>query len=204
MKKKFLLAIFLVALIPVISYAQEKIDAPAWKVGDRWVLGQDTVITVSKADESSYTLTYTIGGRDSSLVYEKPSLNRIYYGAKDKRIKYEGRNRKLFNFPMEIGKSWQDKYVVKPASLGAQETTYVETFTPLGWEEITVAPGKFRAVKLEYKQEKLGQAAGQPKEGKILYWYSPDVKYIVKCQFEKSDYWDETSDWELTAFQLKK
>ncbi len=202
--KKFLFLIFLVALIPAVLYAQDKIEAPAWKVGDRWVLGQDTVVTVSKSDESSFTLTYTMGGRDSFIIYEKPSLNRIFYGARDKRIKYEGRNRKLFNFPMEFGKSWQDKYVVKPTGLGAQETTYMETFTPLGWEEIAVSPGKFRAVKFEYKQEKVGQAAGQAKEGKILYWYSPDIKYIVKCQFEKSDYWDETSDWELSAFQLKK
>jgi len=202
--KKLLLAIFLVALIPVMLYAQDKIDAPAWKVGDRWVLGQDTVITVSKADESSFTLTYTIGGRDSFIVYEKPSLNRLYYGAKEKRVKYEGRNKKLFNFPMEIGKSWQDKYVLKSTSLGAKETTYVETLTPLGWEEITVPPGKFKALKLEYKQEKLEQAAGQPKEGKVLYWYSPDVRYMLKCQFEKSDYWEETSEWELTNFQIKK
>ncbi len=204
MKKKFLLAILLITLIPAILYAQDKIETPAWKVGDRWVLGQDTVVTVSKIDEGSYTLTYTIGGKDSFIIYEKPSLTRLFYGARDKRIKYEGRNKKLYNFPMEIGKSWQDKYVEKPASLGAQETTYVETFTPLGWDEITIAPGKFRAVKLEYKQEKLGQAAGQPKEGKILYWYSPDAKFMVKCQFEKSDYWEETTDWELSAFQLKK
>ncbi|MGZ3615296.1 MAG: hypothetical protein ACXU9X_15530, partial [Thermodesulfobacteriota bacterium] len=172
--KKLLLVIFLVAFIPAISYGQDKVDTPAWNVGDRWVLGDDVVITVASADQGSVSLKYTIGGRDSTIVYEKPSLSRLYYVAKDKRINYEGRNKKLFNFPMEIGKSWQDKYVVKPASLGAQETTYVETITPLGWEEIMVPAGKFKAVKLEYKQEKVGQAAGQPKEGKVFYWYSPD------------------------------
>jgi len=202
--KKSILLVFLVVFIPAILYGQDKIDPPAWNIGDRWVLGEDVVVTVASADQISYSVTYTIGGRDSTIVYEKPSLNRLYYGARDKRIKYEGRNRKLFDFPMQIGKSWQDKYVVKPTGLGAQETTYIETFTPLGWEEITVAAGKFKAVKLEYKQEKLGQAASQPKEGKVLYWYSPDVKYMLKCQYVKSDYWDETSDWELTAFKLKK
>ncbi len=201
--KKSILLIFWVALIPAIVFGQDKIEPPPWIVGDRWVLGQDTVITVSGADETSYTLQYTIGGRDSFLIYEKPSLNRIFYMARDKRIKYEGRNRKLFNFPMEIGKSWQDKYVEKPTSLGAKETTYVDNFTPLAWEEVTVAAGRFKAVKIEYKQEKLGESAG-PREGKVWYWYSPDVKYMLKCQFEKSDYWDETSDWELTNFKLKK
>jgi hypothetical protein len=202
--KKLLFLIFLVLFIPAILWGQDKIDAPAWTVGDRWVLGDDVVITVASADQNSYSLKYTIGPTDSVIVYEKPSLTRLYYGAKDKRINYEGRNKRLFNFPMEIGKSWQDKYVEKPTSLGAQETTYLETFTPLRWEEIAVAAGKFKAVKIEYKQEKLGQTGSQPKEGKVFYWYSPDVKYMLKCQYEKSDYWDEASDWELTAFKLKK
>ncbi len=202
--KKSILLIFLVALIPAIVFGQDKIDAPSWNIGDKWVVGEDTLITVASADESSYSLKYTMGGRDSFLIYEKPSLNRIFYMAREKRIRYEGRNRKLFNFPFEIGKSWQDKYVVKPTSLGAQEATYLETFTPLGWEDMETRAGKFKAIKIEYKQERVGQAAGQPKEGKVFYWYSPDVKYMLKCQFEKSDYWDETSDWELTNFKLKK
>ncbi len=202
--KKSILLIFLVALIPAILYGQDKIDAPAWNVGDRWVLGDDVVITVASADQSSFSVTYTIAGRDSTIVYQKPSLSRLYYKVRDKSINYEGRNKRLFNFPMEIGKSWQDKFVEKPTALGSQETTYIETFTPLGWEDITVAAGKFKAVKIEYTQEKVGQTGTQPKEGKVLYWYSPDVKYMLRCQFEKSDYWDEPSNWELTAFKLKK
>ncbi len=202
--KKAILLIFSVALIPVILCAQDKIDVPSWNIGDRWVLGDDVVVTVASADESSISLQYTIGGRDSTITYQKPSLSRLYYIVRNKRINYEGKNKRLFNFPMEIGKSWQDKYVEKPVSLGAQETTYIETFTPLGWEEITTAAGKFKAIKLEYKQERLGQTGSQPKEGKVFYWYSPDVKYMLKCQYEKSDYWEEVSDWELTAFKLKK
>ena len=202
--KKLILLSFLVAFIPAIVYGQNKVEAPVWNIGDRWVLGEDVVITVASADQSSISLKYTIGGRDSIIIYEKPSLSRLYYMVRDKRINYEGKNKRLFNFPMEIGKSWKDQFVEKPTSLGAKETTYIETFTPLGWEDITVAAGKFKAVKLEYKQEKLGQTGSQPKEGKVFYWYSPDVKYMLKCQYEKSDYWEEASDWELTAFKLKK
>lgn len=204
MRRANLLLILLIVLIPAMLFGQNKIDTPAWKVGDRWVLGEDVVITVSSIDQNTCSLTYTMGGSDSMIIYEKPSLSRLYYASRDKRITYEGRNKRLFNFPMEIGKSWQDKYVEKPTSLGGKETTYVETFNPVGWEEITVKAGKFKAVKLEYKQEKLGQTGSQPKEGKVFYWYSPDVKYMLKCQHVKSDYWDEPSDWELTAFQLKK
>jgi hypothetical protein len=27
---------------------------------------------------------------------------------------------------------------------------------------------------------------------------------MVKCQYEKTDYWDALYDWELTSFILKK
>ena len=39
-----------------------------------------------------------------------------------------------------------------------------------------------------------------------LYWYSPDVKYFVKCQYDK-DWMKDKKDifnWESTSFQLKK
>jgi hypothetical protein len=117
---------------------------------------------------------------------------------KDKRIPYEGRNKRLFNFPLDIGKSWKDKFISKGA---LKEYTYLETFTVLGWEDIVVQAGKFKTVKIEYKQANADEPA---KEGKLWYWYSPDVKYMVKCQYGKGDYWDASYDWELTSFELKK
>lgn len=202
--KKLILLSFLVAFIPAIVYGQDKVEAPIWNIGDKWNLGAEVTITVVSADENSYSVRYLVTGGDSILVYEKSSLNRLYSVEKGKRMKYDGRNRRLLNFPLEIGKSWQDKFTVKPTTLGAQETTYLETFTPLGWEDIEIPAGKFKAVKVEYKQEKVGGAASQPKEGKVLYWYSPDVKYMLKCQYVKSDYWDAAYDWELASFRVKK
>jgi hypothetical protein len=105
---------------------------------------------------------------------------------------------------LSVGKSWKDQYVTKSTASGSQEMTYLETFTVLGWEEIAVQAGKFKALKIEYKQETVGQTGGRPKEGKAWYWYSPDAKYMVKYQCEKSEYWDAIYDWELASFKLKK
>jgi hypothetical protein len=203
MKKLILLSV-LVVFIPAIVYGQDKVEAPVWNIGDKWSLREDVTIMVTNADESSYSVKYLTAGGESILIYEKSSLNRLYSMEKNKRVNYEGRNKKLFNFPLDIGKSWKDKFTVKPTTLGGQEITYLETFTPLGWEDIEIQAGKFKAVKLEYRQEIVGQTAGRPKEGKAWYWYSPDVKYMLKCQYEKSDYWDATYDWELSSFKLKK
>jgi len=202
--KKVMLLSFLVVLIPALLFAQDKVEAPVWKIGDRWDLTGDVTITVASIDESGYGVKYITSGGESILICEKSSLNRLYSVEKNRRVKYDGRNRRLFNFPLEIGKSWTDKFIVKPASLGGRETTYLETFTVLGWEEVEVQAGKFKALKLEYKQEKVGETGGGPKEGKLWYWYAPDVKYMVKCQYEKSDYWNAIYDWELTSFKLQK
>jgi len=196
--KKIILLSFLLLFIPVIVNGQDKVEVPVWNVGDKWTLTGDVTVTVANADETSYAVKYVTPAGGFILIIDKSSLNRLYAADGDTRKPYEGRNKKLFNFPLEIGKSWEDKYKTG-------RTEYRETFTPLGWEDITVQAGKFKAVKLEYKQAKGEEKPGRkPKEGKVWYWYSPDVKYMVKCQYEKARFWDETYDWELTSFQLKK
>jgi len=197
MKKMFLLAL-LVVFIPAIVCGQDKVQAPVWNMGDKWTLTGGVTVTVVNADEKTYAVKYLTAGGESILICEKSSLNRLYSMDKDKRIPYEGRNKRLFNFPLEIGKGWKDKFATKGA---IKEYTYLETFTVLGWEDIAVQGGKFKTVKIEYKQAGADEPA---KEGKLWYWYSPDVKYMVKCQYEKSDYWDALHDWELTSFELKK
>lgn len=196
--KKMILLSFLVLFIPAIVCGQDKVEAPVWNMGDKWKLTEDVTIMVVKADESSYAVKYLTAGGESILIFEKSSVNRLYIMDKDKRIPYEGRNKRLFNFPLDIGKSWKDKFISKGA---LKEYTYLETFTVLGWEDIVVQAGKFKTVKIEYKQANADEPA---KEGKLWYWYSPDVKYMVKCQYGKGDYWDAIYDWELTSFELKK
>ena len=196
--KKMILLSFLVLFIPAIVCGQDKVEVPVWNMGDKWKLTEDVTIMVVKADESSYAVKYLTAGGESILIFEKSSVNRLYVMDKDKRIPYEGRNKRLFNFPLDIGKSWKDKFISKGA---LKEYTYLETFTVLGWEDIVVQAGKFKTVKIEYKQANADEPA---KEGKLWYWYSPDVKYMVKCQYGKGDYWDASYDWELTSFELKK
>ncbi len=196
--KKMTLLSFLVVFVPAILFAQDKVEAPVWNMGDKWSLTGDVTITVVNADEKTYGVKYLTAGGEATLIFEKSSLNRIYSMDKDKRTPYEGSNKRLFNFPLEIGKSWKDNFATKGA---IKQFTYSETFTVLGWEEIVVQAGKFKTVKIEYKQ---GRADEPAKEGKLWYWYSPDVKYMVKRQHEKSDYWDASYDWELISFELKK
>ena len=115
--KKMILLSFLVLSVPVIIYAQDRIEAPVWNIGDKWTLTEDVTITVVNADETTYTVKYLTSGGASILICAKSSLNRVYAMDKDRRIPYEGRNKKLLNFPLDIGKSWKDKFTVKTSDL---------------------------------------------------------------------------------------
>jgi hypothetical protein len=62
---------------------------------------------------------------------------------------------------------------------------------------------------LEYKRvltASSGFGSDIGKEFKNQYWYSPELKYFVKCEYDKDLIKGnkEIFDWELTSFHLKK
>jgi len=205
--KRGILLVGMIIFFVSISYGQDKVEAPIWNVGDKWIFTGGSVWEVVDSDES----TYTIKSSDlkTSRIYriyirDKSSLNILYSIEGEKRKEYKGAHKRLLNFPLEIGKTWKDRFVsrARRSGIGDPENMYFETFTVLGWEDITVEAGKFRAIKIEYTQEGMGGARNW--QGKAWFWYSPDVKYLVKCQYEKNPVWTGFYAWELVSFEFKK
>ncbi len=199
----FLLSIFL--LFPLIAWAQEKIEAPIWNLGDKWVFTKG-YIEVVDIDQNSYTLNFskdTCPNENKGLekiIFDKSTLNRIYTLKKDKREKYILTQRRILNFPLNFGKEWKDTGTFTPLvgpSKGVT-TDLSEVYKVLGWENVKIQAGNFKSIKLEYTQETVMKYFG-----KIIYWYVPEVKYFVKCQPDKI-YWKELGDWELSSFKLQK
>lgn len=71
----------------------------------------------------------------------------------------------------------------------------------MGWKDVEVRAGKFKALKMEVKFERIEQMPNTPKGGKTWVWYAPDVRYPIKCQHE-TRFWAGYDDWELTSFEL--
>jgi hypothetical protein len=217
MKKMLFWGCLVLFLAPVV-WAQEKVEAPVWNEGDKWVFTGDNSIEVVKADQNEGILTFSRGiciietqGFDT-IIFHKPSLNRVYVLKGDKRTNYTRAYKKLFNFPFSTGKKWKDTYSSE-ALFGPQISRfsgdYSENSLVLGWEDVKVRAGKFKALKLEYKRILTDSSirwATIGEEIKNEYWYSPDAKYFVKCQYDKSwgEGFREIFDWELISFQLKK
>ncbi len=198
-------AIFLAALCPVLALAQDKVEAPNWMVGDKWVFTGGSSMEITEVGDSTYTVKYsTSRGRESISFFDKSSLNRVAVLENGKRMEYKGGSKRMFNFPFSIGQTWKDKFSSKSSRNSGPsdpENSYFETYKIVGWEEIVVKAGKFKALKIDYLQEGVGQ--GGFWQGKSWFWYSPEVKYLLKCVREKSRVWTGIDDWEVISYVVK-
>ena len=207
--KKICLLGWLILLFAQIVCAQEKIEAPIWNVGDKWVFTQGMAIEViNNNDETSYKVKF----QNEMLLFEKSTLNMIYPFQGKKRQTYRVPQRRLFDFPLMIGKRWKDNYLAelkwedeytsRPGghTIG-DETQIFESYRVLGWEEVELQAGMFKAMKIEYKREWSSPNSGM-REGKAWYWYSPEVRNLVRFQYDKSQIWSKNSNWELISFHL--
>ena len=213
-RKMVLFSIVLTAvfLYPSATHAQEKVDAPVWDIGDKWIFSNKGAIEVVSAAQNSYVLRFSEdicineSQKFDAVVFDKSTFHRIYGIKGDKRKKYTNMFRKIFDFPLSPGKQWKDDEIYQTplvsyfSMLG--DLAYYQIFKVLGWEDVEVQAGKFRAVKLEV-------STGHPPDdlrGKSLYWYSPDAKYFVKCQYDPNmeEVIGEIVSWELSSFKVKK
>jgi hypothetical protein len=58
MKKMVLLA-SLIVFLPAMVFAQEKVEAPVWNVGDKWNFTGDGNIEVVKVDPNGFILKFS-------------------------------------------------------------------------------------------------------------------------------------------------
>ena len=205
--RKMISLLWIFLLFPSITWAQDKIEAPVWNVGDKWTFTQGTVEVVG-ADDNSFTLNFS---KDSGIfeskgfekiAYDKSSLNRTYGFKEDQREKYTIAGRRMLNFPFSLGKEWNDTYSAKVLAEVPQKGQMVdasETFKVVGWDDVQVQAGNFKCIKLEYTQNNLTMA----RSGKATYWYAPEVKYFVKCEYD-TFYFRGAQHWQLVSFKLNK
>ena len=219
--KKIIFLAWLIVFLPAMVFAQEKIEAPVWNVGDKWVFDREGPIEVIGCDAQWYSVRFSGGifPKDASgiAIFDRSTLNVKYMLEKDRRKEYMGFRKKILNFPLTLGKQWKDLYQrdeeAASGMVAMVAAEYQETFRVLGWEEVEVRAGKFKAIKLEYKIEtfvRTGRGWISQGESKAWYWYSPEVKNFVKCQYEKGyseavrEEKGARGNWELVSYELKK
>ena len=206
---------------PSMICAQDKVEIPVWNVGDKWLFDNSSpylknkgTIEIVNADQNTYTVKFiddicvfeTQGF--STILFEKSNLHRSYAINENKREKYKKGRRTIFNFPLYPGKQWKDSYSSVSLVKGVEKIAldYYENYKVVGWETIEVNAGKFKAIKIEGTVGHEAKGNTPAFEAKNLYWYSPDVKNFVKCQYDPFARGITTDlfNWELTSFKINK
>ncbi len=209
--KKFLFPGLLILFFGQMILAQDKIEAPTLNVGDKWVFSDGITIQVIGKDENGYKVKF----QKETFLFDKSTLNRIYPVEGKKRQINRIALRKLLDFPLVVGKKWKDNYSAQlkweeghnsarnTGTTSGDETQIFESYRVLGWEDVEVQAGRFKALKIEYKREWSSPIGGM-REGKAWYWYSPEVKNVIRLQFDKSQIWSQYYGVELESFDLAK
>lgn len=216
--RKMIFLGWLILFLPALLFAQEKVEAPVWNVGDKWEFNNRGTIEVLKMEKDGYVVSFSdrtciIESQGfQTIIFNKNNLQRTHWVKRDKNKKYTMGLRRIFDFPYTIGKQWKDAYCTAPLvgqAKGQISLDFYEKFKVLGWEETSVKAGKFRTLKIEAIRghEPMPQRWVEGREYKGFYWYSPEVKYFVKCEYDPDsvkEFQGEVVNWELTSFQLKK
>ncbi len=212
--KKILLVIVVIPFLTSMLWAEERIEAPIWNVSDKWVFTPSAAVEVMTSDPDGYVVKFSgdilENKKLGTIILERSTLNRIYSLQEEKRIKYTGVRKRVLNFPLGPGKQWQDEFSGPPLAGPLREREmlqFAENFNVMGWELAETRAGKFKALKIEYRQRIMGPSRLTEfvgKEGLAWYWYSPEVKYFVKAQYARVAYWQGFKDWELTSFEIKR
>lgn len=194
-----------VAKLEEIDWTRKSCGAPVWNVGDKWTYkkptGERFTFEVVKIEEDLYVAK--IEGQGHLIGYDKRTMNNTFLlETSGNRIENKGPFRKLYDFPIVVGKKWSDTTTTVP-SASKTEVTFSSEFQAEGIEEITTPAGTFKAFKIFYKQTVISPQRGS---GWVRIWYSPVIKNWIKREVEKSPFWRRVTwlqDAELLSYQLK-
>jgi hypothetical protein len=205
MKKALFLALVSLAVLNFNCATQqpyvsgEKCDAPVWNVGDTWRFvysnTREWEYRVVGIEEDFYVVDDRYGAYKPC--FNKKTFELVAFIDPEGRRKLNVVSVYHFDFPLHVGKTWKKAISGIPIG-GSTEANYLNEFRVVSYEPVKVSAGTFESFKIELKQTNLGARFAS---GKAFLWYSPEVKFVVKLQYEKIPYWGNLRNFELVSFK---
>lgn len=189
---------------PKVFGIKDKCEAPIWNIGDKWVYqrtdGEARRANVIGEEKDLYILESE--GIKDRLGYDKKTMNiKWLITPKGKKEEYNKGNKRLFDFPLYVGKNWEADYRgYAPAD--RRFADYKIEYKVESIEYVFTKAGIFQTFKIRMTQARWDLNL----KGTIFWWYSPQVKNSVKRQTNDHGFYRET-EWaqnsELVAYELK-
>lgn len=199
-----------VAFLCAAAAQAQDVPRPDVKAGDSW--------TYRRVDYETRTVTGVLAGRVSFANDRVIQIvNQRQGGEVDTTFTAEWNqvtsantgifdpHQDIFRFPLRPGNTHEARYEVRFPQQGAYHVRHERKVRVLGWEEIEVPAGRFRALRVESQgsfQRLDRSVSGTAKE---VMWYVPEVKRYVKWTFENSTFRGRVQWWgfELVDYKLQ-
>jgi len=218
---RLLLLVSLLAPVGAAAQAIEEVQRPEVKVGDRWVLRTNSTQAswprktirenrVSFVDDKTIITVSTlidIEGADSpaAKLRNKDAESETIWTADWNMLAnpsgaiYKDHSAE-FSFPLRPGKVYRaDNEFSRPRERNAT-WRHQRTAKVVGWEEVTVPAGKFRALRIDIESQWHRLDIEARGTSRSAYWYVPAVKRWVKSSYEDSS---GKSTTELISFEVR-
>jgi hypothetical protein len=183
----------LVLMFPLVCTAQADaaVAKPEVKVGDRWIYRRTDhrlkppvfvyEMRVTFVDSRAIHAVLARQGeqRESDATWT-PEWNGVV-SVDEGVVELDGG---LLQFPLSIGRAYQAAWQIRRPRVGAFHVRHERAVRVMGWEEIAVPAGKFRALKVEAEGLYRRLDASKSDWARNTVWYVPEVKRWVKSSYE--------------------
>lgn len=206
------IALTLALAAPCSAQSDAPVPRPQVKPGDTWTFrrvdhtGEDATRsfaeTVTFANERVIQIVHKREGMekeiDATFTAEWNAVSSPNTGIFDP-------DQGLLRFPLRPGDTHDASYDVRFPRQGAYEVKQQRHVKVIGWEDVKVPAGTFRALRVESAGTWYRVDRGVSGEAKEVMWYAPQVKRYVKWAFDnwtprgRSQSWA----WELVDYHVQ-
>lgn len=198
---------FLALPDPAAAQGEKPVAKPDVKVGDRWVYRRTdrrvkppTFVYEARVtfvdSRAIHTVLERQGIRKESDATFTPEWNSIV-SIDEGVIELE---KGMLQFPLVVGRSYEAAWEIRRPRVGSFHVRHERKVKVIGWEDIEVPAGKFRALKIQADGHFRRLDRPVADEARNTIWYSPQVRRWVKSRYQ--DVQGETGE-ELMYYRLQ-
>jgi hypothetical protein len=163
---------------------------PQVKVGDRWtyrltnyMTPNPTVVTGDTRVASTGTDEILMVSKRRDRAEETDNFYTSEWNSVSVGVWTTTPHNGLFKFPLKVGDSYKAEYEATQKGTGVRGKVEV-VMKVVGWEDVTVPAGKFRALKIEGTGSYIRRDQRGFGWNRYDYWYVPEIKRWVKSAYK--------------------
>jgi hypothetical protein len=188
------------------------VKAPYIEVGDCWKYRAENLDNRGQINEYEECVTFVDREKDVIFALIKPKgdgreIETSYTSTWGRRTDRDGtihtyvKGQDGLKWPLRVGDTATSRSEFRRALLGTNAGKMTWHWKVVGWEDVTVPAGKFRALKVEGNGTVERTDVWLNFPVKFVSWYVPEVNRSVKNWFENPD---GRRGVELTGYKLNK